>query len=172
MNRPLFDSPADSDLHALAGRVGEALHARGLALVVAESCTGGWVAKLITDWPGSSGWFERGFVTYSNAAKSALLGVDPALLAAHGAVSEAAVRAMAEGALARSAAQLAVAISGVAGPDGGTADKPVGTVWLAWAVPGSVVVRREHFAGDRDAVRRAAVAAALRGVIDVLAAAG
>jgi len=146
------------------------LAAAGLSLVSAESCTGGWVAKLLTDVPGSSGWFERGFVTYSNAAKTQLLGVPAELIESHGAVSESTVRAMAVGALAHSQGQLSVAVSGIAGPGGGSEDKPVGTVWLAWAgVGGETRAQRFQFSGDRDAVRRQAVAAALEGVLQRLA---
>ncbi|MDQ2696486.1 MAG: nicotinamide-nucleotide amidohydrolase family protein, partial [Pseudomonadota bacterium] len=136
----------------------------------AESCTGGWIAKVITDVAGSSAWFERGFVTYSNAAKAELLGVAEATLGGHGAVSGETVAAMAAGALSYSRADLAVAVSGVAGPDGGSPGKPVGTVWLAWAVRGGGCrTRRYVFAGDREAVRRQAVLAALEGILDVLA---
>jgi nicotinamide-nucleotide amidase len=154
---------SDAELGALASRLGEQLQARGWRVAVAESCTGGWVAKVLTDIAGSSGWFDRGFVTYSNEAKHELLGVLPETLEAHGAVSGEVVEEMVTGALAASHADLAVAISGVAGPGGGTADKPVGTVWLAWgrrgAAPASERVRLE---GDREAVRRLAVAHALR----------
>jgi nicotinamide-nucleotide amidase len=133
----------------------------GWMLTTAESCTGGLIAAACTDLAGSSGWFERGFVTYSNAAKTELLGVDAALIAKHGAVSEAVVRAMAAGALAHSNAQVAVAVTGIAGPGGGSADKPVGTVWLGWAWPGGVVTERCQFDGDRAAVRAATVQHAL-----------
>jgi len=155
--------PADDDTAALAARAGQALLAARLMLVTAESCTGGGVAAAITDVPGSSQWFERGYVTYSNAAKIADLGVEPALLERHGAVSAAVVEAMAAGALRATGADVAVAISGIAGPDGGTADKPVGLVFLAVQRRGGAArVLRELFPGDRAAVRRAAVAAALR----------
>lgn len=133
----------------------------GWMMVTAESCTGGLIAASCTDLAGSSNWFERGFVTYSNAAKSELLGVDPALINTHGAVSDAVVRAMAKGALAHAHAQVAVAVTGVAGPGGGSAEKPVGTVWLAWATPMGVVSEVQHFAGDRAAVRQATVQHAL-----------
>ncbi len=157
------------DLQALAWTLGARLGAAGLSAATAESCTGGWIAKLITDIPGSSGWFERGFVTYSNQAKQDLLGVGAATLDAHGAVSEATVREMAAGALARSNAAVSVAVSGIAGPGGGTPDKPVGTVWLAWAVRGAAVTaERRLFAGDRDAIRRQAAARGLQGLIERL----
>ncbi len=133
----------------------------GLMMATAESCTGGLIAATCTDLAGSSAWFERGFVTYSNAAKTESLGVPAALIAQHGAVSEPVVRAMALGALAHSRAQVAVAVTGVAGPGGGSADKPVGTVWLAWAVGGRVSTECRQFAGDRAAVRSATVAHAL-----------
>jgi len=162
--------PGDDRLAQLTGEVGRGLATSGLSLVSAESCTGGWIAKLLTDVPGSSGWFERGFVTYSNASKTQLLGVPAELIESHGAVSESTVRAMAVGALAHSQGQMSVAVSGIAGPDGGTADKPVGTVWLAWAgVGGETRAERFQFCGDRDAVRRQAVAAALEGVLQRLA---
>ncbi len=134
---------------------------KGWMMATAESCTGGLIAASCTDLAGSSNWFERGFVTYSNAAKSELLGVDPALINTHGAVSDAVVRAMAKGALAHAHAQVAVAVTGVAGPGGGSAEKPVGTVWLAWATPMGVVSEVQHFAGDRAAVRQATVQHAL-----------
>jgi nicotinamide-nucleotide amidase len=137
-------------------------------LATAESCTGGMIAALCTDLAGSSAWFERGFVTYSNAAKSELLGVDPAAITLHGAVSEAVVRAMALGALQHSAAQVSVAVTGVAGPAGGSADKPVGTVWLGWATPAGVWTELQHFAGDRAAVRAATVLRSMQGLAEHL----
>ncbi len=153
------------DLLNLAERVGDALQRREWMLAIAESCTGGWVAKAVTDIAGSSVWFERGFVTYSNAAKIDLLGVDPTLLEMNGAVSEVTVRAMAEGALARSRAHVAVAISGIAGPGGGTLDKPVGLVWFAWSLRGQGTrTGHEIFSGDRNAVREQSVAHALEGI--------
>jgi nicotinamide-nucleotide amidase len=133
----------------------------GWFLATAESCTGGLIAASCTDLAGSSNWFERGFVTYSNAAKCELLGVDAALIDRHGAVSEAVVRAMARGALAHSRAQVAIAVTGVAGPGGGSAEKPVGTVWLAWALPSGVTSEARRFDGDRAAVRQAAAQHAL-----------
>lgn len=156
----------DARLEHLATDVGDELKRKGWVLTVAESCTGGWVAKTITDVAGSSAWFDRGYVTYSNAAKQDLLGVSHATLERHGAVSEETVRAMAGGALTRSGADVALAVSGVAGPDGGTDAKPVGLVWFAWALrTGFVISRAERFPGDRDAVRRAAVVTVLDGVL-------
>lgn len=134
---------------------------KGWFLATAESCTGGLMAATCTDLAGSSNWFERGFVSYSNAAKCELLGVDPALIDRHGAVSEPVVRAMAGGALAHSHAQVAIAVTGVAGPSGGSPEKPVGTVWLAWATPLGVTSELQHFPGDRAAVRQATVQHAL-----------
>lgn len=161
--------PDDHTLAALARDTGSALAQAGLRLVAAESCTGGWIAKLITDVAGSSAWFERGFVTYSNEAKIELLGVAAPLIHAQGAVSESTVLAMAEGALRHSEGDLSVAVSGVAGPGGGSPAKPVGTVWLAWARRGGESrARRLQFDGDRDAVRRQAVAEALAGVLECL----
>jgi nicotinamide-nucleotide amidase len=146
--------------------------ARGLAadlmlkkqfkLATAESCTGGMIAAACTDLSGSSAWFERGFVTYSNEAKTDMLGVDAALIARDGAVSESVVRAMAAGALAHSRAQVSVAVTGVAGPTGGSDVKPVGTVWFAWATPQGVTSEVQHFTGDRAAVRQATVCHALQ----------
>jgi nicotinamide-nucleotide amidase len=158
-------SADDAGLAALAAAAGEALRARGWMLATAESCTGGWIAQAVTSVSGSSSWFERGFVTYSNAAKQELLGVREATLAAEGAVSEAAAREMAAGALARSRAQVTVAVTGVAGPTGGTAAKPVGMVCFAWQAPGGAWSETRRFDGDREAVRRQAVAAALEGVL-------
>lgn len=139
-----------------------ALLARHERLATAESCTGGWVAKLCTDLAGSSGWFERGLVTYSNEAKQELLGVSAQTLSKYGAVSEQTVQEMVCGILGRSHAQWGLAISGIAGPDGGSVDKPVGTVWIAWAGPEDWLIKRSYrFDGDRDAVRRQAVETAL-----------
>jgi nicotinamide-nucleotide amidase len=158
------------DTTLLARQVGEALLAHGWYLATAESCTGGGVAAALTDIAGSSQWFERGFVTYSNVAKQEMLGVEAQTLAAHGAVSEATVREMVCGALAHSRAQVAVAVSGIAGPGGGTADKPVGMVCFAWDVAGTEAVSRtEYFQGDRAAVRAQAAVTALQGVLDVIA---
>ena len=137
-------------------------------LATAESCTGGLIAAACTDLAGSSQWFERGFVTYSNAAKTELLGVPADLIARHGAVSEPVARAMAEGAVARSHAQVSVAVTGVAGPSGGSPDKPVGTVWLGWCVAGHTTTECRHFSGDRAAVRQATVAHALARLVQLL----
>lgn len=163
------NSLSNKELSALDGKALDAiltdisgrLLARGEMLATAESCTGGLIAAACTDLAGSSQWFERGFVTYSNAAKTELLGVDAALIAQHGAVSEPVARAMAEGAIARSRAQAGVAVTGVAGPTGGSAEKPVGTVWLAWHVDGRTHSELRQFAGDRAAVRMATVRHAL-----------
>ncbi len=138
-------------------------------LATAESCTGGGVAQAITEVAGSSKWFERGFVTYSNLSKQQMLGVSEATLIRHGAVSEATVREMVEGALARSSAQVALAVSGIAGPDGGTPDKPVGTVWFAWGVKDGLRASRVHYlSGNRSEVRAQSVEIALQGVINML----
>jgi nicotinamide-nucleotide amidase len=154
------------DRFTLAARLGRVLSDRRWTAATAESCTGGMIASAITDVAGSSAWFDRGFVTYSNAAKIEMLGVRVGTLEAHGAVSEATAREMAAGALARSGADIAVAVTGVAGPSGGSAEKPVGLVCFAWACRGGAVeARAMHFAGDRAAVRAAAVAAALEGLI-------
>ncbi|MFO1397177.1 MAG: nicotinamide-nucleotide amidohydrolase family protein [Burkholderiales bacterium] len=156
-----------SDVTArLAQAVGDALRERGWTAATAESCTGGLVAGAITGVAGSSAWFERGFVTYSNEAKQEALGVPAATLAAHGAVSEATAQAMAEGALLHSRADVAVAVTGIAGPGGATPSKPVGTVCFAWAARGGATrSETRHFAGDRAAVRAAAVEAALQGLV-------
>lgn len=156
-----------------ATQLGHALKARGWMLVTAESCTGGGIAAAVTDIAGSSGWFERGFVTYSNAAKQELLGVPVRLLDQHGAVSEAVAVAMAKGALAASPGDVSVAVTGIAGPDGGTAEKPVGTVWFGWAqrsASGEIrtLARRERFPGDRVEIRAATVLAALEGVMQLI----
>lgn len=149
----------------LVGRLAAALEPRGWGMATAESCTGGRIAGLCTDRPGSSAWFDRAFVTYSNAAKVSMLGVDPRLIDTHGAVSEAVVRAMATGALARSSAHVAVAVTGVAGPSGGSAEKPVGTVWFGWAGPWGVQTERQCFPGGRSQVRGATVTHALQGLL-------
>jgi nicotinamide-nucleotide amidase len=153
----------------LAAQVGAALKSHGLKLATAESCTGGGVAQAVTSVAGSSAWFERGFVTYSNPSKQQMLGVSEATLAQYGAVSEAAVREMVAGALQHSEAQVALAVSGIAGPDGGTPDKPVGTVWFAWGLKNSVTFARvHHLAGDRAEVRAQSVRIALQGVLGLL----
>ena len=157
---------AQVELEQLAARAGAALEQCEWLLVTAESCTGGWLGQVVTSIPGSSRWYERGYVTYSNAAKQELLDVTPAILSAHGAVSEQVALAMVEGALHHSHAHIAVAITGVAGPDGGTATKPVGMVWLAWVVRGEPASARCFvFPGDRAQVRQAAVRAALDGIV-------
>lgn len=154
-------------LLALAKLVGAGLKARGWMLATAESCTGGWVAEAVTAIPGSSEWFERGFVTYSNEAKRDMLGVRSETLVQHGAVSEETAREMAGGALLHSRASIALAITGIAGPGGAVPGKPVGTVCFAWAVPGGAVdAATQRFSGDREAVRRQAVILALQGVLE------
>jgi len=156
-------------MNELARRLGERLKAKGALLVTAESCTGGWAAQAVTAIAGSSEWFERGFVTYSNAAKEEMLGVRPETLARHGAVSEETAREMALGALARSHGTIALAITGIAGPTGGSVAKPVGTVCFAWAVKdGASRAETRRFSGDRDAVRRQSVEHALRAVLELL----
>ena len=157
------------ELITLAQSVGGALQQRGLMLATAESCTGGWVAQVMTALPGSSRWFERGFVTYSNASKCEMLGVGEVTLAQHGAVSEAVAEQMVLGVLRHSRAQVALAISGIAGPDGGSLEKPVGTLCLAWGMKDrAVITRRVQQAGEREAVRQAAVECALMGVLALL----
>ncbi len=165
------EAVTDADLLALAQASASALLARGHKLAVAESCTGGLIGKCLTDLPGSSQWFERGLITYSNAAKQQLLGVPAPVLEQAGAVSAETVIAMATGLLARAPVDWTLAVSGIAGPDGGTAEKPVGTVWIGWAGRGlSPSASRFLFAGDRASVRRSAAAKALRGLLDLLAA--
>ena len=160
-----LSAPTDAALTALAEQVAVAVQQRRLMLVTAESCTGGWIAKACTDLPGSSAWFDAGVVTYSYEAKQALLGVDPRTLEHTGAVSEETALEMVSGALARFGAGVAVAVTGIAGPSGGTPDKPVGTVWIAWKRRGGYAhARLFHFDGDREAVRRQTVAAALAGL--------
>lgn len=158
----------DQHIAALAAQLGARLGALGQVLATAESCTGGWVSQAVTEVAGSSAWFDRGFVTYTNAAKQELLDVPAAVLAAHGAVSAETVRAMAAGALRHSHADCAVAISGIAGPTGAVPGKPVGTVWMAWQRRGGeCVTHRAQFDGDRRTVRGLAVAAALQGILDL-----
>lgn len=149
----------------LAARLGAALNAAAATVTTAESCTGGGIAEALTRIPGSSAWFGQGWITYSNDAKRRELGVDHAVLRRQGAVSEEVVLQMAAGARDRADSTWAVAVSGIAGPDGGSADKPVGTVWLAWAGPEGVVAERCLFAGDREAVRRQTVEKALSGLL-------
>jgi nicotinamide-nucleotide amidase len=159
-------NPSDGQLQEDAAAVADLLKRLGWMLTAAESCTGGWVAKVCTDLPGSSGWFERGFVTYTNEAKREMLGVSAETLAANGAVSEATVAEMAAGALQHSRAQVSLAISGIAGPGGETPDKPVGTVCFAWCREGEPAqTERCCFAGEREQVRRQAVQHALNGIV-------
>ncbi len=153
---------------ALCGLVAGLLCKNQWMLATAESCTGGLIAAACTDLAGSSSWFERGFVTYSNAAKTELLGVETSLITEFGAVSEPVARAMAGGALAHSHAQVAVAVTGVAGPGGGSPDKPVGTVWFGWATPAGLTSDVQHFDGDRAAVRAATVRHALRRLLQLI----
>ena len=161
----------DNRLRALGERLGIHLRESGRVVATAESCTGGWIAKVLTDIPGSSEWFGYGIVSYSNPAKQELLDVSPSLLVEQGAVSEAVVRAMAEGAIHQGGADVAVSVSGIAGPDGGTDDKPVGTVWFAWALLDDNGLRSHSsvhlFSGDREAIRRQSVVVALEGLLDL-----
>lgn len=158
-------------LAELGAAVGKALLAQAQTLATAESCTGGWIAKTVTDVAGSSAWFDCGITAYSYEAKEALLGVRPETLLKQGAVSEETALEMVSGALTHSGASIAVAVTGIAGPGGGTIDKPVGTVWIAWKRRGQYpTMRLFHFAGDRDDVRRATVAKALEGLLDILTA--
>lgn len=155
----------DSELIALADQLGQELKRRGVMLATAESCTGGLLGAVVTAVPGSSHWYERGFITYTNTAKREMLGVKTELLTRFGAVSEPTARAMVEGALSASHADIAVAITGIAGPGGGSPEKPVGTVCLAWAARrGAIRAVTEHFHGDREAIRRTAVKTALEGL--------
>jgi len=159
----------DTVLYELAERAGRALARRNLMVATAESCTGGWVSEAITMVPGSSEWFERGFVTYTYISKREMLGVNEQTLAQYGAVSEAVVREMAQGALKFSHAQVSLAVSGTAGPNGGTPDKPVGTVCFAWCVKdGEPYSERRYFPGDREEVRRQSVAHALTVLIETV----
>jgi nicotinamide-nucleotide amidase len=160
MNQSIYD---------LATQVGEALSLRGASLTLAESCTGGGVAHAITAVPGSSGWFGAGFVTYANSAKHKLLGVSAQTLTEEGAVSESVVVAMAQGALKAADADYAIALSGIAGPGGGSADKPVGTVWFCWAGPEGVVSRRYLLSGTRDQVREQAITISLKELLHQIA---
>lgn len=159
----------DEDIYRLASALGTAARVRGVRIATAESCTGGLVAGAMTAVPGSSDWFESGWVAYSNAAKTAQLAVPPATIERFGAVSEETAQAMAQGALRAGAAQWAVAVTGIAGPAGGTADKPVGTVCFAWAGPTGTQSCRSRLSGDRAAIRQESVRLALQGLIDRLA---
>ncbi len=160
-------------LEKLAEVVGQRLLARQALLATAESCTGGWIAQVVTSVPGSSAWFDRGFVTYSNQAKQEMLGVAPETLAAHGAVSAQVAAEMAAGALSHSQAWVTLAVTGVAGPGGGSEDKPVGTVYLAWARRDQApLIQRRQFAGDREEIRRQTVRVALERLIELLDAGG
>jgi nicotinamide-nucleotide amidase len=165
----LSSVPTDAELATAAAQVAADVQQRKLMVVTAESCTGGWIAKTLTDLPGSSAWFDAGVVTYSYGAKEALLGVNPRTLERTGAVSEETVLEMVSGALARFGAGMAVAVTGIAGPSGGTTEKPVGTVWIGWKRRGGYArAKLFHFAGDREAVRRQTVAAALAGIRETL----
>ena len=161
-------SNSERTVPVLIGLAADCLQKKRWMFATAESCTGGLIAAACTELAGSSAWFERGFVTYSNEAKTELLGVDAALIEAHGAVSEPVVHAMTLGALARSRAQVALAVTGVAGPTGGSADKPVGTVWFGWSVDGQVRTERRRFDGDRATVRAATVHHALQTLVQWL----
>tara|TARA_B110000967_G_scaffold201906_1_gene239843 strand:- start:521 stop:1018 length:498 start_codon:yes stop_codon:yes gene_type:complete len=151
-----------NEIYHLSEQLGRALSQKRATVTSAESCTGGGVAQAITSVTGSSGWFNCSFITYANSAKQEMLGVDEALLEEHGAVSESVVVSMASGAAQRAAADYAVAISGIAGPNGGTEDKPVGTVWFAWLSPDGVMTRKYHLTGDRHSVREQAVEISLQ----------
>ena len=168
--RQFFTPPImEVDLDLLARRLGECLSDRGLMLATAESCTGGWIAQAITAIEGSSAWFERGFVTYSNESKVEMLGVTPASLAREGAVSKAVAREMVEGALEHSYADIAVAVTGIAGPTGGSETKPVGTVYIAWKLKQhDPIVALHHFPGDREAVRQKTVEVALEKLVSLI----
>jgi nicotinamide-nucleotide amidase len=160
---------SEQECRQLAERVGQSLMQAKASMVTAESCTGGWVACVVTAIPGSSQWFERGFVTYTNVSKQEMLDVAAQTLDRYGAVSEQTVREMASGALKHSHAQVSVAISGIAGPGGGSADKPVGTVWLAWGKGEKIRTLQSLFSGDREQVREQAVKTALQGILDIIA---
>ena len=165
---PLSLSKSELPAPILVGLLADLLLEKGWLLATAESCTGGMISAACTDLAGSSNWFERGFVTYSNEAKIELLGVDAALIAAHGAVSEEVARAMVQGAITHSRARVAVAVTGVAGPTGGSRAKPVGTVWFGFVVDGRLSSEVQHFDGDRAAVRLATVQHALRRLVQLL----
>ena len=169
-NRELLVQATQAQTAQIVQELAAALSQRGWMLATAESCTGGGIAAACTDLAGSSAWFERGFVTYSNAAKTELLDVPAELIATHGAVSEPVARAMACGAVTHARAQISVAVTGVAGPSGGSADKPVGTVWLGWHLPDHTETECRHFAGDRAAVRAQTVAHALARLLELVTA--
>ncbi len=159
----------DQTLLTLAQNIGVAFSERGFMLTSAESCTGGWIGQTVTSVAGSSGWYDRGFITYSNQAKQQMLGVQATTLAQHGAVSEQTAQEMALGALKMSEAQIAVAVTGIAGPDGGSKEKPVGMICFGWAVRHGLTRSQTcFFSGDREAIRRQAVAAALSGTLHLL----
>lgn len=161
-----FHVPGDAELAKRVAELAAELTARGWKMAAAESCTGGWIAKCCTDLAGSSTWFDRGFVTYSNEAKIEMLGVDAATLEGQGAVSREVALQMAQGARRRAGVDAAVAVTGIAGPDGGTADKPVGTVWFGWLLAGrEAEAAAMQFDGGRDAVRRQTVDHALDGLL-------
>ena len=164
-----FLSIDEQTIEQLTALLASLLQKKQWMMATAESCTGGMIAAACTDLAGSSAWFERGFVSYSNAAKTELLGVDAELIKHHGAVSEPVARAMAAGAIARSKAQIAVAVTGVAGPTGGSAEKPVGTVWFGWATPAGLVSEMRLFDGDRAQVRAATVRHALQRLVELAA---
>ena len=169
MTESLLKSELDTPVQiAQTTDLAKFLQQKGWLMATAESCTGGMIAAACTDLAGSSNWFERGFVSYSNAAKTELLGVDAELIARHGAVSEEVARAMVQGAIRHSRAQVAVAVTGVAGPAGGSSAKPVGTVWFGWATPAGVVSEMRRFDGDRAAVRIATVRHALQRLAELL----
>jgi nicotinamide-nucleotide amidase len=162
--------PRDAELFQLSEQLGQLLIQKNWMLASAESCTGGWVGQTVTAVAGSSQWYERGFITYTNLSKQEMLGVPAATLEAHGAVSEETVREMARGALRHSRAQISVSVSGIAGPGGGTPKKPVGTVCIGWATTdGTLLSTTCRLGGDREEIRARAVAAALRGLIELLA---
>jgi nicotinamide-nucleotide amidase len=164
----MADLGMNEAVRALCEQLARELPGRGWMLATAESCTGGLIAAACTDLSGSSNWFERGFVSYSNEAKTELLGVDPGLIAQHGAVSEVVARAMAFGAVRHSRAQVSVAVTGIAGPNGGSPDKPVGTVWFGFQVDGQLTSETRRFDGDRAAVRAATVQHALQRLLQLL----
>ncbi len=161
-------APSDKELKCLGRRLGEGLLGKGWRVATAESCTGGWIAKVLTDVPGSSLWFGWGFVTYADEAKGEMLHVPTKVFDQYGAVSRETARFMAEGARGVSAAQLTVAVSGIAGPEGGSIEKPVGTVWFGWTDPEGTHTERCHFDGDRETVRRESVAHAIKLLLGVL----